>query len=62
MTEITTLGVVGAGQMGNGIAQVAAQSGISVVCTDVSHAALDKGRDTVAGSLARLLEALGSAL
>jgi 3-hydroxybutyryl-CoA dehydrogenase len=42
--------------MGNGIAQVAAQNGIDVICTDVSQAALDKGRDNVAGSLARLVK------
>ena len=38
--EVKTLGVVGAGQMGAGIAQVAAQAGLDVVCSDVSDAAL----------------------
>jgi 3-hydroxybutyryl-CoA dehydrogenase len=53
---IQTLGVVGAGQMGAGIAQVAAQAGLSVVVTDVNDAALDKGRAAVTSSLARLVK------
>jgi 3-hydroxybutyryl-CoA dehydrogenase len=56
MTQIQTLGVVGAGQMGAGIAQVAAQSGLTVVVTDVNEAALAKGRKAVADSLARLVK------
>ncbi|MBI5495703.1 MAG: 3-hydroxybutyryl-CoA dehydrogenase [Deltaproteobacteria bacterium] len=56
MAEIKVLGVVGAGQMGNGISQVAAQSGIDVICTDVNQGALDKARDTVKGSLGRLVK------
>ncbi len=47
------VGVVGAGQMGNGIAHVAAQSGLQVRLTDVSQAALDKARATIQGNLAR---------
>jgi 3-hydroxybutyryl-CoA dehydrogenase len=54
--EVRTLGVVGAGQMGNGIAQVAAQAGLNVVCTDVSSGALDKARETIQGSLIRLVK------
>ncbi len=54
--NVQTLGVVGAGQMGAGIAQVAAQAGLSVIVTDVNDAALDKGRSAVAGSLARLVK------
>lgn len=53
---IERLGVVGAGQMGNGIAQVAAQAGLSVICTDISDAALERGRKTVADSLNRLVK------
>jgi 3-hydroxybutyryl-CoA dehydrogenase len=45
--------VVGAGQMGNGIAHVFAQSGIPVTMIDVSQEALDKGRSTIAKNLER---------
>jgi len=50
------LGVLGAGQMGNGIAQVAAQSGCPVVMVDISQASLDKGMATITGSLDRLIK------
>jgi 3-hydroxybutyryl-CoA dehydrogenase len=53
---INTLGVIGAGQMGAGIAQVAAQSGLTVVVTDVNQGALDKGKKAVGDSLARLVK------
>jgi len=55
-SNINTMGVVGAGQMGAGIAQVAAQAGLGVVVTDISDAALDKGRKSIADSLARLVK------
>ncbi len=45
--------VVGAGQMGNGIAHVFAQSGFPVTMIDVSQEALDKGRATVAKNIER---------
>ena len=45
--------VVGAGQMGNGIAHVFAQSGFKVVMIDVSQEALDKGRATIAKNIER---------
>lgn len=48
--------VIGAGTMGNGIAQVAATSGYQVTCMDVMPAALDKAKATVAKSTAKLLE------
>ncbi|HSB02981.1 MAG TPA: 3-hydroxybutyryl-CoA dehydrogenase [Anaerolineales bacterium] len=48
--------VVGAGTMGNGIAQVAATSGYEVTCMDVMPAALEKARATIAKSTAKLLE------
>ncbi|MEW5852398.1 MAG: 3-hydroxybutyryl-CoA dehydrogenase [Myxococcota bacterium] len=56
MSTINTVGVIGAGQMGNGIAQVCAQAGVSVICSDISQAALDKGRSTVEQSLGRLVK------
>ena len=43
MAEVSILGVIGAGQMGAGIAQVAAQSGLKVILADVSPAAVEKG-------------------
>ncbi|HLO32312.1 MAG TPA: 3-hydroxybutyryl-CoA dehydrogenase [Anaerolineales bacterium] len=48
--------VVGAGTMGNGIAQAAATSGYQVTCMDVMPAALEKARGTIAKSTAKLLE------
>jgi 3-hydroxybutyryl-CoA dehydrogenase len=50
---IEKLGVIGAGLMGNGIAHVAAQAGLSVVLMDVSQAALDKAMATMAGNMDR---------
>jgi 3-hydroxybutyryl-CoA dehydrogenase len=54
--NITTVGIIGAGTMGNGIAQACATSGIHVVMVDISDAAVAKGIATVAGSLERLLK------
>jgi len=51
--EITRIGVVGAGQMGNGIAHVAALAGRAVVLTDVTKALVDKGLGTIARNLDR---------
>lgn len=48
--------VVGAGTMGNGIAQVAATSGYQVTCMDVMPAALEKAKAAIAKSAAKLLE------
>lgn len=53
---VSMLGVVGAGQMGNGIAQVASQSGLNVLMVDVSAAALERGMKTIAGSCDRLIK------
>lgn len=50
------VGVVGSGQMGNGIAQVVAAQGLSVKMMDVSQAALDKGMSTISGSCDRLIK------
>jgi 3-hydroxybutyryl-CoA dehydrogenase len=54
--DVKTLGVVGAGQMGAGIAQVAAQAGLHVVVTDINDAALARGQKTIQDSLARLVK------
>ena len=48
-----TIAVIGAGQMGNGIAHVFAQSGFSVKMIDVSRDALDKGKATIEKNLER---------
>lgn len=48
--------VIGAGTMGNGIAQVAATSGYDVTCMDVMPAALEKARTAIGKSTAKLLE------
>jgi 3-hydroxybutyryl-CoA dehydrogenase len=53
---LVTLGVLGAGQMGSGIAQVAAVAGLAVVLGDVDQAAADKGKATVARFLGRAVE------
>ncbi len=59
--EIRTVGVVGAGQMGGGIAQVCAQAGLAVSLFDASPAQGVKALDTMAASLLRLV-AKGAAL
>ncbi len=53
---IQTVGIIGAGTMGNGIAQACAVSGIDVVMVDISDAAVQKGLATVSGSLDRLIK------
>jgi 3-hydroxybutyryl-CoA dehydrogenase len=53
---ISTVGIIGAGTMGNGIAQACAVSGIKVVMVDVSEAAVGKGVATVTASLDRLIK------
>jgi 3-hydroxybutyryl-CoA dehydrogenase len=50
------IGVIGAGTMGNGIAQVCALAGLDVTMIDVSAAALERGISTVAKSLDRLVQ------
>ena len=47
------IAVIGAGQMGNGIAHVCAQAGLSVTMIDVASEALERGRKTIAGNLDR---------
>lgn len=53
---IQTVGIIGAGTMGNGIAQVCAAAGLSVVMVDISDAAVSRGLSTVGGSLERLVK------
>ena len=54
MSTIAKVGVIGAGTMGNGIAQTCAVSGIDVVMVDVADAAVARGMATITGSLDRL--------
>ena len=54
--DIKTVGIIGAGTMGNGIAQACAVAGIRVVMVDISEAAVARGIATVAQSLERLLK------
>ncbi len=54
--DIKTIGVVGAGTMGNGIAQAFAVAGFPVTMTDVAQGALDRGLKTVDASLERLVK------
>ena len=54
--DIKHIFIVGAGTMGNGIAQVAATSGYRVTCMDVMPAALEKAKAVIAKSTAKLLE------
>jgi 3-hydroxybutyryl-CoA dehydrogenase len=56
MANIKTVGVVGAGLMGSGIAQVVAQAGYSVVVREVEQRFLDKGLKAVEGQLQRAVE------
>ena len=54
--SIQTVGIIGAGTMGNGIAQACAVSGVNVVMVDISDAAVAKGIATVGSSLDRLIK------
>jgi 3-hydroxybutyryl-CoA dehydrogenase len=51
--DLNVFGVVGAGQMGSGIAQVAATSGLDVVMNDINAELVAKGRQSIAANLAR---------
>ena len=53
--SITKMAVLGAGQMGNGITQVAACAGIQVVMIDIQQEYVDKGVATIEKSLAKLV-------
>jgi 3-hydroxybutyryl-CoA dehydrogenase len=52
---IETVGIIGAGQMGSGIAQVAATAGYKVLLYDISADRIEKGLATVSGNLARMV-------
>lgn len=54
--EIKTIGIVGAGQMGSGIAQVAASFGYQVLLSDLSENSLQKGLAAISSSLDRLIK------
>ena len=54
--EIKTFGVVGAGQMGNGIAQVAAAAGLNVIMNDINSEFVEKGLATITSILARAVD------
>jgi len=54
--SIKTVGVIGAGTMGNGIAQVFAQSGFSVMLVDIAKPMLERARASIEKSLARFVE------
>jgi 3-hydroxybutyryl-CoA dehydrogenase len=56
MADVSTIGVVGAGQMGNGIAHVAAAAGYQVQLTDISEPALERARATIEKNLGRMVK------
>jgi 3-hydroxybutyryl-CoA dehydrogenase len=56
MSTISTVGVVGAGTMGSGIAQACAVAGLDAVMIDIADAALQKGTAAIAASLERLVK------
>lgn len=56
MSDITTVGVLGCGLMGSGIAQVAAVAGFQVLVRDTQDAALEKGRREIERSLGKFVE------
>ncbi len=54
--EIRTFGVIGAGQMGNGIAQVAAMSGLNVIMNDIKEEFVQRGLDNISKILSKNVE------
>jgi 3-hydroxybutyryl-CoA dehydrogenase len=56
MSEITTVGVLGCGLMGSGIAQTSAAAGIQTVVREVSDELIAKGKGAITGSLNKLVE------
>jgi 3-hydroxybutyryl-CoA dehydrogenase len=56
MSTLQTIGVIGAGTMGSGIAQACAVAGLSVVMIDIDQAAVARGRNAVASGLDRLVK------
>ncbi len=56
MVEINTIGIVGAGQMGAGIAQVCSVAGFNIALNDISEERINTGLATLGGNLTRLVE------
>ena len=56
MTDISTVGVLGCGLMGSGIAQTAAAAGFTTIVREVSDQLIEKGKGAITGSLNRLVE------
>ena len=55
LMAVTRIGVLGAGQMGAGIAQVASCSGYAVIMVDIDENAVDRGMDSIQSSLQRIV-------
>ena len=55
-SQTLTVGIVGAGTMGAGIAQVCLQAGHDVLLFDVDHEAIERGRGRIAEGLQRLVD------
>lgn len=62
MSSVQTIGVIGAGQMGAGIAHVAAMSGFRVILTDISVEALERGVAGIEKNMRRGVKSLGKKL
>jgi 3-hydroxybutyryl-CoA dehydrogenase len=56
LDEVKTIGILGAGQMGGGIAQVAASSGLEVIVADTSLDLAERGKSKIAAALSRQVE------
>jgi 3-hydroxybutyryl-CoA dehydrogenase len=56
MSEIERVGVIGAGTMGNGIAQACASAGVRAVMIDIAEAAVSRGLSAIGASLERLVK------
>jgi 3-hydroxybutyryl-CoA dehydrogenase len=54
--EVKTIGVIGAGQMGGGIAQVAAIAGFEIILNDIADAFLERGMGVISSSLDRMVK------
>jgi len=54
--SVSTIGIIGAGQMGAGVAQVAAQSGLNVMLNDISEELCRRGHDIVERNLDRMIQ------
>ena len=54
--EVKRFGVIGSGQMGNGIAQVAAAAGLEVLMSDIKQEFCDKGMATISKNLDRMVK------